>query len=235
MNKSNDSDIQDNNNLNKRISEQLKNNKYIKSVSFYGSIENKNEDEFSDIDITINIKKPDKFYKDFKKIISSIGDYYVIFPMLIERKLQVFSIIFKRYPLYKKLDLRVNVSTSVKDLGNIIEHKVSSFDFYNQFIGAIRFVKYRRRRELTPSMKFYRSFHESLVKIADNSKLVQKYYFIKNYKNIDSNYIDMLKIYIKYMVKLKVFTLNSLESQFGKDVIKFAQNELFRKGDTGNS
>jgi len=201
------------------VKKHFDNPKISRSCKYYGSIKTRTNDKYSDIDLEITPSNSKYLYSNFKKIIKNIADYFIIFPVLIDQNLQTFTIVWKGKPLYKKLDLRINAKINPN-----LAKKACGFDenlkpFYNLFIGAVRFVKYRKRKELISSMKFYKSAHEYLVKIYPESKLLHKYFFLKDDKQVDEYFIEMLKIYQKTLP----------DNEFAVNVIKFTENELLEK------
>lgn len=196
------------------------------TTRYYGSIKTKTNDKYSDIDIEITPKNKIKFYKNFINLLKSINDYYIVFPVITNENFQVFTIVWKGQSLYKKLDLRINAKVD----SNLIK-KSCNFDenlrsFYDLFIGALRFIKYRKRKKLIASMKFYRSAHEYLMRVDPDPKKLYKYFFLKSDANVDIFFIEILNNYRTTSISSKLITENSIHNEFAKNVIKFAQNEL---------
>ncbi len=195
-------------------------------TKYYGSIETKTNDKYSDVDVEVTPTNTKEFYLNFLKHLESINSYYVIFPVVINENPQVFTIVWKNQSLYKKLDLRINAEPDLELVKNSYDFDEKLRPFYNLYIGALRFIKYRKRKELIASMKFYRSAHEYLIRIDPKPKLLHKYFFLKDKQYIDIYFIAILKKYLKISISSKLIEKNSIHDEFARDVIKFAQNEL---------
>lgn len=199
-----------------------------RKTNFYGSIESKTNDKYSDIDIEVTPKNINEFYKNFKKNLKLINNYYVIFPVVVNDNPQVFTIVWKGQSLYKKLDLRVNAKLDTNLVKKSYDFDENLRPFYDLYIGALRFIKYRKRKDLIASMKFYRSAHEYLMRVSSKPKTLHKYFFLENNSMIDIYFIEILKKYLKVSLSSKLIVKNSIHNKFALDVIKFAQNELIR-------
>lgn len=195
-------------------------------TKYYGSIEAKTNDRYSDIDIEVTPTNTKAFYLNFLEHLELINSYYVVFPVVINENPQVFTIVWKNQSLYKKLDLRINAEPDLELVKNSYDFDEKLRPFYDLYIGALRFIKYRKRKELIASMKFYRSAHEYLMRIDPKPKLLHKYFFLKDEQHIDIYFIEILKKYLKISISSKLIEKSSTHNEFARDVIKFAQNEL---------
>lgn len=213
-------------NFNNKVKSFFDDPKISTNTKYYGSIETNTNDKYSDIDIEINPRNRTNFYKDFINILKSISDYYVIFPVVINENPQVFTIVWKGQSLYKKLDLRINTKVDLDLIKKSYDFDENLRPFYDLYIGTLRFIKYRKRKELIDSIKFYRSAYEYLMRIYSNPKKLHKYFFLKNDLLIDQYFIRILEKYLKITVFNKMIDKKSIHNEFAKDVIKFAQNEL---------
>lgn len=196
------------------------------NTKYYGSIETKTNDKYSDIDIEVTPTNTKAFYLNFLKHLDSLNSYYVVFPVVVNENPQVFTIVWKNQSLYKKLDLRINAVLDLELVKNSYDFNENLRPFYDLYIGALRFIKYRKRKELIASMKFYRSAHEYLMRIDPKPKLLHKYFFLKDKQYIDAYFIEILKKYLKISISSKLIKKRSIHNEFARDVIKFAQNEL---------
>ncbi len=196
------------------------------NTKYYGSIETKTNDKYSDIDIEVTPTNTKAFYLNFLKHLESINSYYVVFPVVVNENPQVFTIVWKKKSLYKKLDLRINAVLDLELVKNSYDFNENLRPFYDLYIGALRFIKYRKRKELIASMKFYRSAHEYLMRIYPKHKLLHKYFFLKDKQYINTYFIEILKKYLKISISSKLIEKGSIHNEFARDVIKFAQNEL---------
>lgn len=213
-------------NFDKIVKSYFDNTEISVDTKYYGSIQTKTNDKYSDIDIEITPTNTKAFYLNFLRHIESINDYYMIFPVIVNEKPQVFTIVWKNQSLYKKLDLRINAELDLELVKNSYDFDEKLRLFYDLYIGALRFIKYRKRKELIASMKFYRSAHEYLMRIDPKPKLLHKYFFLKDKQHIDTYFIEILKKYLKISISSKLIEKGSIHNEFARDVIKFAQNEL---------
>lgn len=197
------------------------------STKYYGSVEAKTNDKYSDIDIEVTPTNTKAFYLNFLKHLKSINSYYVVFPVIVNENPQVFTIVWKNQSLYKKLDLRINAKLDLELVKNSYNFDGKLRPFYDLYIGAIRFIKYRKRKELIASMKFYRSAHEYLLRVDPKPKLLHKYFFLNDEHHVDIYFVEILKKYLKISISSKLIEKKSIYNEFARDVIKFAQNELF--------
>lgn len=217
------------NRFEKQIKLFFENPKISKSAQFYGSIQSATNDKYSDIDIEMAPVSPKKFYFNFLKYLKKIGDYCVVFPVVVNKNPQVFTIVWKNHPLYKKLDIRINSKASTRLIKESCPFDEKLRQFYNLFIGAIRYVKYRKGNDLPLSLKFYRSTHNYLVQVDPKFPLLHKYFFPKNESYMDLFFVEILQKYLKISISNKLIGKMSPHTKFAEKVIKFTQNELFRK------
>lgn len=169
-----------------------------KKIAVFGSIASKKHDKYSDLDLEIQTNNYNFFSKNFKKIVSSIASPFVIFPAVNEPGNGIFTIIWRGFSFYQRLDLRIfdeskqlssgsqviyisnkkrQSSRKLKPLNTIIK---MSFDenlrpFYDFYIGATRYVKHSKRKEHLSSFKFYRSALDSFINLHFFSSQAKKF------------------------------------------------------------
>lgn len=189
----------------------------VKSADFYGSIHAGKNDAYSDIDIVLEIDNHVHFYENFPNNLKKIDDYFVIFPVVTEKSPQVFTIVWKNISLYKKLDIRIYSRATKEFIGTAINFDEDKRQFYDQFIGALRFAKYIRRGDYNSAKKFY----ESLSKIVVNPIIKPRHDLYKTQRSVGkltNLYIEMLESYIKIYSKI--------DHKFATCVIEFLRNEF---------
>lgn len=166
----------------------------VHEVYTFGSIINGKFDKFSDIDIDVvssnyneTINKLDELLKQINDPISKLCLYY-------EKDKSAFSILWKDYSLYQKLDLGITNSNKkilfspkklvYKNKNSFIakQKKIDHLNIYDtsdreivDFLhGIIRFLKYNHRKMYFASFKFYRSALDELIRSTYLSKYNKK-------------------------------------------------------------
>jgi len=127
--------------------------------------------------------------RDLVATMRAIDEPLVLFPLFSQAEQAAFTILFRSYPLYQKLDLGIQLptiaipfagATSVyrrkdsSNLASMAQHPCPEMDwmmtlsprvrvFYDRFLGATRYTKYRKRGQPLTAYKFYRSLLSSFL------------------------------------------------------------------------
>ncbi len=194
-------------------------------VKLYGSVSDGNFDKYSDLDVEITVKS---FLSeaDFINLVNNIGPSWIIFPIFQNDESSIFTILFKDYRFYQKLDLRI--------IGKVqkIKFDESKRSFWDFYLGAIRYCKYSKRKMYWSAYKFYHGMLEIYLKIQlskdnligedyvglDKAKFGhQDLVFIKNTDQMDKKAIHIINLFRQ---------ANEYHPKFQTEVVKFIRGEL---------
>jgi predicted nucleotidyltransferase len=149
---------------------------YVSEMFLFGSYEKKTYDSYSDVDLHVVSQNFDATMNILWHSFSAIGQVLVAFPLVAEVGHAAYMVLFEHYPLYTKLDINISdTSKSVpfaektcvyrKDiqppsaastfLPPLFEEPLNTL--YGFYLGAIRYMKYRKREKHFSAYKFYRA------------------------------------------------------------------------------
>jgi predicted nucleotidyltransferase len=209
---------------------------YVSKIFLFGSYEKKTYDRYSDVDLHVVSQNFDATMSQFWPALSDIGQMLVAFPIAAEPGHAAYMVLFENYPLYTKLDINISDNlksapfagkTCVYQKDVLAANTASTFlpalfeeplnTLYGHYLGAIRYMKYRKREKHFSAYKFYRAqldhillnwyreiSQESSVKRlgileyqlldtrAESTKL-QRYLYPDNEKTMDKFYIELLQ------------------------------------------
>jgi predicted nucleotidyltransferase len=148
----------------------------VQKISLFGSMEQNKQDDYSDIDLSIVSSDFDRTMKDFVSAMNLVGDPFVWYPFHLQAGNTSYAILFRDYPLYNRLDITIldTFTPSVVAPGTCIYRNSKEYPshsstyqpphmeekvrlLYGYSIGALRYVKYRKRRKPLSAYKFYQA------------------------------------------------------------------------------
>ena len=171
----------------------------VQEIFAFGSYPQGCHDRYSDIDLQVMTDHYALSLRDLVATVQDIGEPLVIFPLFSQAEQAAFTILFRTYPLYQKLDLGVQQATIPMPFAGatsvyrrelsadriaMAQKPCSEMDgmttfsprvrlFYDRFLGATRYTKYRKRHQPLTAYKFYRSLLSSFL-IDAYSQLTEK-------------------------------------------------------------
>jgi len=159
----------------------------VQKVYLFGSMEQNKQDIYSDLDVHIVSSDFDATMKDLVSIMNMIGEPFVWYPFHPQPGNTGYAVLFRDYPLYNRLDITIldTLTPPVVAQGTCIYNDPkecpshpSTYQpphmeetlrrLYGYGIGAVRYVKYRKRGKPFSAYKFYQAQCE--------------YYFLKQYE-----------------------------------------------------
>ena len=149
---------------------------YVSEMFLFGSYAKKTHDRYSDVDLHVVTQNFDATMSQIWYSLSSIGPVLVAFPLAAELGHAAYMVLFENYPLYTKLDINISDplksapfagKTRVYQRDELPAHAASTFlpalfeeplnTLYGYYLGAIRYMKYRKREKHFSAYKFYRA------------------------------------------------------------------------------
>src|SRR5690242_16049113 len=139
---------------------------YVSEMFLFGSYEKKTYDSYSDVDLHVVSQNFDATMSQLWHSFSAIGQVRVAFPLVAEVGHAAYMVLFENYPFYTKLDINISdISKSApfiektcvyqKDilppnaastfLPSLFEEPLNTL--YGCYLGAIRYMKYRKREK----------------------------------------------------------------------------------------
>jgi predicted nucleotidyltransferase len=209
---------------------------YVSDIFLFGSYEKKTYDSYSDVDLHVVSQNFDATMKQLWHTLSAIGQVLVAFPLAAEVGHAAYMVIFENYPLYTKLD--INISDTLKIVpfaektcvyhSNMLPPNAAStfrpalFEeplntLYGYYLGAIRYMKYRKREKHFSAYKFYRAqldhfllrwyqdiSHErsvsrlgileyQMLDTREESTALKRYLYPENEQTMDRLYLELLQ------------------------------------------
>lgn len=212
----------------------------VTKISLYGSIQSRKADSFSDIDLEVASSKPKETMNNLSATLRKIGDLYVILPISITKTERVYTIVWKNYSFYQKMDLKLLFSPSYSEKNKIIKYDEKNRFFHDFFIGIIRYTKYRKRQMEWTAYRFYKASIEIWLKLMhedltldsfieqDRSikRMSTKWIYPKDYRSMDNNMAEIANNFLSNSINTKKIKPNSIEQEFGAKVIEFMRVEL---------
>jgi predicted nucleotidyltransferase len=161
----------------------------VREIFCFGSYSQGSSDRYSDLDLQVVTDAYALSLHDLVATVRTIDEPLVLFPLFSQPEQAAFTILFRSYPLYQKLDLGIQQrtipvpfadATSVyrrersTDQIPVTQNPCSEMDwmttlsprvrvFYDRFLGATRYTKYRKRGQPLTAYKFYRSLLSSFL------------------------------------------------------------------------
>lgn len=148
----------------------------INELRIFGSQEKNQHDCYSDLDLQVITSDFDTTMTKLPALLAKIGDYFIKFPLGIQEGYAAYTVLFKDYALYNKLDINIQDPTiktpfaenrSVYRQVEILPFQPSTYtpaameplthSLYDAHIGAIRYAKYRKRKMHLTAYRFYRA------------------------------------------------------------------------------
>lgn len=221
----------------------------VSEIFTFGSISLKKADKYSDIDLTIITNDIYETTRNLINVLKSIDDIDAIFIIENKKTSSAYSIFFKSYSLYNKIDLGITLPGSELFENSKQEYK-SSHNFtlrqtepmklekdlqelliMDTIIGSLKYLKYINRKKILIAYKFYRSFFELYLKNLTNSESITLNTFIeveKSKQKINDlifikSEIEMSHAYFKYLRK---YLKRYKNDQLSKETNKFIKRTL---------
>ncbi|MBO0794908.1 MAG: nucleotidyltransferase domain-containing protein [Ktedonobacteraceae bacterium] len=209
---------------------------HVYEMFLFGSYEKKTHDRYSDVDLQVVSQNFDATMSQFRRCLSDIGQVLVAFPLVAQVGYAAYMVLFENYPFYTKLDINVSdverctpfsTKACVYRRDVIPSHEVSTYQpvlfeeplntLYGYYLGAIRYMKYRKRGKHFSAYKFYRAqldyllsrwyrevSHEhsierlgileyQLLDMREESAVLKRYLYPGNEQTMDMFYIEMLQ------------------------------------------
>ncbi|QQG47326.1 MAG: hypothetical protein HY044_04345 [Candidatus Woesebacteria bacterium] len=195
----------------------------VSRIAIYGSGAKKSFDRYSDLDLEVQLSEWNTLSTKIESSLKKIDSPFIVFPAVNDPGNGVLTVLWRNFPFYQKLDMRLTSSdTPLSEGSEIVYEKKKngksdektkkllklSFEenyrpFYDMFIGATRFAKHRRRGEYLSAYKFYRSGWESLAKLylfdLKEGKYTNNIISIENLKVLDREDKSIANILAKYI------------------------------------
>lgn len=148
----------------------------VQKIYVFGSMEQNKQDDYSDIDLHIVSNDFDITMKDLVSTMNLVGDPFVWYPFHPQPGNTAYAVLFRDYPLYNRLDITIldTLTPPVMSQGTCIysnpnecpsypstyqpphmEEKLRQLYWYS--IGAVRYVKYRKRGKPFSAYMFYQA------------------------------------------------------------------------------
>ncbi|GCE23476.1 nucleotidyltransferase domain-containing protein [Dictyobacter kobayashii] len=148
----------------------------VQEILAFGSFCHGNYDQYSDVDLHVVSADVQQTIEELQQILVPVGDILLQYPLRIESGEAAYTLLFKNYPLYQKLDVTILspvatvpfdgyhsvYQTSLPLLYNPTDFLAPRLEepartLYNYYLGALRYAKYRQRGKHFSAYKFYRS------------------------------------------------------------------------------
>ena len=235
----------------------------VQKIYVFGSIEQNKHDDYSDIDLHIVSSNFDVTMKDFVAITKRIGEPFVWYPLHPQPGNSSYAVLFRNYRLYNRLDITIldTITPPVVAQGTCIYSNPKDYPYhlstyqsphmeekahllYGYSIGALRYVKYRKRGKAFSAYKFYRaqceysflkryqqeisdaktkidlSVYMELDQLPDNN--LQQYLYPANEQTMNRLYLTLLDT----MLHEEHSTLSADHLAALTSIITFVHNEL---------
>ncbi len=154
----------------------------VQQIFLFGSYARGTYDQYSDVDLHVVTGDFAKTLARLSLIFENIGGVLLQFPIRASEGEVAYTVLFKNYPLYNKLDIsilhpraRIPFSDSKSVYWRDVEPGDHHSDFvpptfaharhtiYNYLLGALRYTKYRKRGMHFSAYKFYKAQLESFL------------------------------------------------------------------------
>ena len=222
---------------------------HVSKMFLFGSYEKKTHDRYSDVDLHVVSQNFDATMSQFWNSLSAVGQVLVAFPLTAELGHAAYMVLFENYPLYTKLDINISdplksapfagktcvyqrdelpVNANSTFLPALFEEPLNTL--YGCYLGAIRYMKYRKREKHFSAYKFYRAQldHVLLGWYRDASREfsverlgVVEYQFLDTWEESTELkrylYPDNEKTMDKFYIELLQKMTNELKSSFSEN------------------
>ena len=209
---------------------------HVYEMFLFGSYEKKMHDRYSDVDVHVVSQNFDATMSLLWHSLSDIGQVLVAYPLAAHVGYAAYMVLFENYPLYTKLDINISDTknsvpfaekTCVYRRDVIPPNAASTFlpalfeeplkTLYGCYLGAIRYMKYRKREKHFSAYKFYRAqldqhllrwyrevSHERFVErlgileyqvldTREESTALKRYLYPENEQTMDMFYLELLQ------------------------------------------
>lgn len=226
--------------------------KEVAKIFSFGSINTKEADRYSDVDVTVITNDIAETTKALLAILSKIDNIMSTFTLFEGEDSVAYTIFFDNYSPYQKLDLGIVSSKSKAPLfenskleyknkkpSKVITTKYSSLnesqkdhEIMDCVIGSLRYLKYIGRGEIWIAYKFYRGFIEQYLKLkvnlpVDNPMTLNSF---KNVQKLHNNNLTEL-IFNESVDAMSLKYLQYLEKYYILSKTEISnENKLFIKG-----
>lgn len=148
----------------------------VQEILAFGSFCHGGYDQYSDIDLHIVSSDVQQTIEQLQQILTPVGNILLQYPLRIEPGEAAYTLLFTNYPLYQKLDITILSPSakmpfdgyrSVYQTTSPISARPTNFLYpgleepvrtlYDYYLGALRYVKYRKRGKHFSAYKFYRA------------------------------------------------------------------------------
>jgi predicted nucleotidyltransferase len=209
---------------------------HVCEMFLFGSYEKKMHDRYSDVDFHVVSQNFDATMSQLWHTLSGIGPVLVAFPLAAHVGYVAYMVLFEKYPLYTKLDINISDTknngpiaskTGVYQRAVIPPNAASTFlpalfeeplnTLYGCYLGAIRYMKYRKREKHFSAYKFSRaqldhhllrwyrevSHERSIERLGileyqvldtrEESTALKRYWYPENEHTMDMFYLELLQ------------------------------------------
>ncbi|GHO80786.1 hypothetical protein KSD_85570 [Ktedonobacter sp. SOSP1-85] len=237
---------------------------YVYEIYLFGSYAKKTHDRYSDVDLHIVSQNFDATMSQLWHYLEEIGPVLMAFPLVARVGYTAFMILFENFPLYTKLDINIadrTENTSFAEqacvyrrealpphvaptfLPTMLEEPLNTL--YGYHLGAIRYMKYRKRGKHFSAYKFYKAqldrtllnkyqeichdfsverlglLEYQLLDTYEESIQLKRYLYPENERAMDTFYIELLQT----MTHELQYALNTKHEKALTTIIDFLKQE----------
>lgn len=237
---------------------------YVSEMFLFGSYEKKTHDRYSDVDLHVVSQNFDATMSKFWRALSDIGQVLVAFPLAAHVGHAAYMVLFENYPLYTKLDINISDTRQCVSFAekicvyrrDVIPASIAStflpalFEeplntLYGYYLGAIRYMKYRKREKHFSAYKFYRAqldhfllkryreisnarcverlgiLEYQALDTCEESTALKRYLYPENEHTMDKLYLELLQ---NMTHKIKSY-FNENDEKASKTILHFLAQE----------